>query len=85
MDAGFLKLSWQDLNLRVPESKSGALPLGDSPLYGFVRHVPLWVTHPKSVGTLFGWPRANGGTQTPGLLITNQLLYHLSYISAFCK
>ena len=26
--------------------------------------------------------RANGGTQTPDLLITNQLLYHLSYISA---
>ena len=27
-------------------------------------------------------PRANGGTQTPDLLITNQLLYRLSYISA---
>ena len=26
--------------------------------------------------------RANGGTQTPDLLITNQLLYRLSYISA---
>ena len=25
--------------------------------------------------------RANGGTQTRDLLITNQLLYHLSYIS----
>ena len=24
---------WQDLNLRIPESKSGALPLGDIPLF----------------------------------------------------
>jgi hypothetical protein len=24
-------LGWQDLNLRMPESKSGALPLGDIP------------------------------------------------------
>ncbi len=24
-------LGWQDLNLRVPESKSGALPLGYTP------------------------------------------------------
>ena len=24
-------LGWQDLNLRIPESKSGALPLGDIP------------------------------------------------------
>ncbi len=23
---------WQDLNLRMPESKSGALPLGDTPI-----------------------------------------------------
>ena len=27
------KLAWQDLNLRVLESKSSALPLGDTPLY----------------------------------------------------
>lgn len=26
------KLAWQDLNLRVLESKSSALPLGDTPL-----------------------------------------------------
>ena len=26
-------LGWQDLNLRMPESKSGALPLGDIPLF----------------------------------------------------
>ena len=25
-------LGWQDSNLRIPESKSGALPLGDSPV-----------------------------------------------------
>ena len=25
-------LGWQDLNLRMPESKSGALPLGDIPI-----------------------------------------------------
>ena len=25
-------LGWQDLNLRMPESKSGALPLGDIPM-----------------------------------------------------
>ena len=25
-------LGWQDLNLRMPESKSGALPLGDTPI-----------------------------------------------------
>jgi hypothetical protein len=25
------KLGWQDLNLRVAESKSAALPLGDTP------------------------------------------------------
>ena len=30
---GVLWLGWQDLNLRMPESKSGALPLGDSPVY----------------------------------------------------
>ena len=27
-----LWLGWQDLNLRMPESKSGALPLGDIPI-----------------------------------------------------
>ena len=26
-------LGWQDLNLRMPESKSGALPLGDIPIW----------------------------------------------------
>ena len=26
-----LKLGWQDLNLRMAESKSAALPLGDTP------------------------------------------------------
>ena len=26
-------LGWQDSNLRMPESKSGALPLGDTPIY----------------------------------------------------
>ena len=26
-------LGWQDLNLRMPESKSGALPLGDIPMW----------------------------------------------------
>ena len=33
---GFPRLSWlgwQDLNLRMPESKSGALPLGDIPIW----------------------------------------------------
>ena len=25
-------LGWQDSNLRIPESKSGALPLGDIPM-----------------------------------------------------
>jgi hypothetical protein len=28
-----LKLGWQDLNLRMAESKSAALPLGDTPDY----------------------------------------------------
>ena len=28
---GFEQLSWKDLNLRMQESKSCALPLGDSP------------------------------------------------------
>lgn len=29
-------LGWQDSNLRMPESKSGALPLGDIPMSGSV-------------------------------------------------
>ena len=28
------KLGWQDLNLRMAESKSAALPLGDTPRFG---------------------------------------------------
>ena len=32
---GVLWLGWQDLNLRMPESKSGALPLGYTPIFGF--------------------------------------------------
>ena len=28
----FLKLGWQDSNLRMAESKSTALPLGDTPV-----------------------------------------------------
>ena len=29
---GNVWLGWQDSNLRMPESKSGALPLGDIPM-----------------------------------------------------
>ena len=29
----FVWLGWQDSNLRMPGSKPGALPLGDSPIY----------------------------------------------------
>ena len=31
--SAFFWLGWPDLNRRVPESKSGALPLGDIPIY----------------------------------------------------
>ena len=32
--ANFVWLGWQDLNLRMRESKSRALPLGDTPMSG---------------------------------------------------
>ena len=34
----FAWLGWQDLNLRMPESKSGALPLGDTPILYAQKH-----------------------------------------------
>ena len=32
----FFWLGWPDLNRRMPESKSGALPLGDIPIFNYV-------------------------------------------------
>ena len=43
----FYWLGWQDLNLRMPESKSGALPLGDTPtlIWG-----ERWESNPRPPG-----------------------------------
>ena len=40
-------LGWQDLNLRVRESKTRALPLGDTPVTGFCKKWgEIWDSNP---------------------------------------
>ena len=63
-------LGWQDSNLRMPESKSGALPLGDIPISGkqaeivqIVLCLPRLVAPGKAI-LLYG---VSDGTRTHGL------------------
>ena len=65
-------LGWQDSNLRIPESKSGALPLGDSPVSlrpaASTSLLPYWkrALSPcgRRKGILYG---VSDGTRTHGL------------------
>ena len=63
-------LGWQDSNLRMPESKSGALPLGDIPISGIQAEIvqivlclPRLVAPGKAI-LLYG---VSDGTRTHGL------------------
>ena len=56
-------LGWQDSNLRMPESKSGALPLGDIPMSGIV----VKPTFSRSRGASEMKNGVSEGTRTLGL------------------
>ena len=68
----------------MPESKSGALPLGYSPIYNGVedgtRTHGLFVPNEARYQAALRPDGANEGIRTPDLLITNQLLYRLSHV-----
>ena len=63
-------LGWQDSNLRMAIPKTAALPLGYTPAYG---------------ERYRGLNGAATRTRTADLMITNQLLYQLSYCGGCCK
>ena len=70
---------WQDLNLRMTESKSVALPLGYIPKWGGRSGSNRRPPGPQS-GALTNWATSttNGtlwGIRTPDLLLRRQLLY----------
>ena len=67
---------WQDLNLRMRESKSRALPLGDTPTHDIQSHnlalCQLNYTHQIGDPPVSGEPR---GIRTPDLRLRRPLLY----------
>ena len=71
----FVWLGWQDLNLRMHESKSCALPLGDTPSLKFSQQ-----TYKKSHKTT-GW---GGRIRTCGCWNQNPMPYHLATPHRFC-
>ena len=63
-------LGWQDSNLRMPESKSGALPLGDIPMCSGrqVKTCPVVAAPSPACGTGEGdFYGVSDGTRTHGL------------------
>ena len=72
-------LGWQDLNLRILESKSSALPLGDIPILAGVvgfeptnARVRVWCLTAWRYPNIYNEPR---GIRTPGTRIRSPLLY----------
>ena len=61
----FVWLGWQDLNLRMHESKSCALPLGDTPsmigLFNFLI-LPLKVVAKLNIFRVVAYPGLEPGT-----------------------
>ena len=62
-------LGWQDSNLRMPESKSGALPLGDIPLSGKDRRVLRRALRAAAGGAVAHTVRRYRGRQVKNLSI----------------
>ena len=63
-------LGWQDSNLRMPESKSGALPLGDIPISGIqaeIVQIVLCLPRLVAPGKAFHLYGVSDGTRTHGL------------------
>ena len=70
-------LGWKDLNPRMLESESNALPLGDTPLYWasltpmhvYIAPATLWKLRPQNEHGAFG------GTRTPDPRLRRAMLY----------
>ena len=70
-------LGWKDLNPRMLESESNALPLGDTPLYlasltpmhVYIAPATLWKLRPQNEHGAFG------GTRTPDPRLRRAMLY----------
>ena len=62
-------LGWLDSNQRMPESKSGALPLGDTPTSFFISNYHLAIIQQLGCG---GWIRTND------LRVMSPTSYHCS-------